>query len=95
MTNGYLYLLDQAINAPRSMYEIIENLGEDYSIFREMILSRNVLTFDRDASKVVGVDNTGNTVYDSVFTVRAPYFEKVKFGHHVRKSQCYHANTVQ
>lgn len=79
LTNGYLYLLDQAINAPRSMYEIIENLGEDYSIFREMILSRNVLTFDRDASKVVGVDNTGNTVYDSVFTVRAPYFEKVKF----------------
>ena len=53
LTNGYLYLLDQAINAPRSMYEIIENLGEDYSIFREMILSRNVLTFDRDASKVV------------------------------------------
>ena len=32
LTNGYLYLLDQAINAPRSMYEIIENLGDDYSI---------------------------------------------------------------
>ncbi|MEY8685167.1 hypothetical protein AB9N12_03160 [Bacteroides sp. AN502(2024)] len=79
LTNGYLYLLDQAINAPKSMYEIIENLGDNYSIFREMILSRNVSVFDKEASKVVGVDNTGNTVYDSIFTVRAPYFEKVKF----------------
>ncbi len=79
LTNGYLYLLDQAIHAPRSMYELIENLGADYSIFRDMILSRNVSVFDKEASKVVGVDHTGNTVYDSVFTVKAPYFEKVKF----------------
>lgn len=79
LTNGYLYILDQAIEAPRSMYEIIENLGDNYSIFREMILSRNELSFDKEASKVVGVDNTGNTVYDSVFTVKAPYFEKQGF----------------
>lgn len=79
LTNGYLYILDQAINAPRSMYEIIESLDDNYSIFREMILSRNVLTFDREASRVTGVDNTGNTVYDSVFTVRAPYFEDEGF----------------
>lgn len=79
LTNGYLYLLDQAINAPKSMYEIIENLGDDYSIFRKMIMSRNVLTFDKEASKIVGVDNTGNTLYDSVFTVRAPYFENEGF----------------
>lgn len=79
LTNGYLYVLDQAVNSPRSMYEIIENLGEDYSIFREMILSRNQLTFDKEASEIIGVDNTGNTIYDSVFTVKAPYFEKQGF----------------
>lgn len=33
LTNGYLYLLDQAVESPRSLYEIIENLGDDYSIF--------------------------------------------------------------
>lgn len=79
LTNGYLYILDQAVNSPRSMYEIIENLGDDYSIFREMILSRNELTFDKEASTIIGVDNTGNTVYDSIFTVKAPYFEKKGF----------------
>lgn len=79
LTNGYLYILDQAVNSPRSMYEIIENLGDDYSIFREMIMSRNQLTFDKEASDIIGVDNTGNTVYDSIFTVKAPYFEKKGF----------------
>ena len=79
LTNGYLYVLDQAIVSPRSMYEIIQGLGDDYSIFRQMILSRNQLTFDKNASEIIGVDNTGNTVYDSVFIVKAPYFEKQGF----------------
>ena len=47
LTNGYLYLLDQAVESPRSLYEIIENLGDDYSIFRNMVRSRYVLTFDK------------------------------------------------
>lgn len=79
LNNGYLYVVDQEVNSPRSMYEIIENLGDDYSMFRDMILSRNELTFDKEASEIVGVDNTGNTVYDSVFTVKAPYFEAKGF----------------
>ena len=66
LTNGYLYLLDQAVESPRSLYEI-------------MVRSRYVLTFDKNASTVIGVDKTGNTVYDSVFTVKAPYFENRKF----------------
>lgn len=79
LTNGYLYVLDQAVESPRSMYEFIENLGDNYSIFREMVRSRYVLTFDRNSSTIIGVDNTGNTVYDSVFSVKAPYFEDKGF----------------
>lgn len=79
LTNGYLYILNQTIDAPRSMYEMIQDLGDDYSIFREMIMSRKKLTFDKEASSITGVDNTGNTVYDSVFTVKFPYFENKKF----------------
>lgn len=75
LDNGYLYIVDQMIEAPRSLYEIIENLGEDYSIFKEMVTSRYQLTFDKVNSSIIGVDGTGNTVYDSIFTVKAPYFE--------------------
>lgn len=31
-------------------------------------------TFDRNNSLSIGVDESGNTVYDSVFTVKNPYF---------------------
>ncbi len=77
--DAYIYELDAYIDAPRSMYEIIEGLGDDYSIFRDMVLSRNQREFDRDASTPIGVDNTGSTVYDSVFIITNPYFSAQGF----------------
>lgn len=78
-TNGYIYILKNDVSSPRSLYETIENLGDDYSIFKNMILSKSQKVFDKEKSTPIGVDNTGNTVYDSVFTVRNPYFEAAKF----------------
>ncbi len=60
-----------------------------------MILSRNQLTFDKNASEIIGVDNTGNTVYDSVFTVKAPYFENKGFDIMSGKRDCNHADSFQ
>lgn len=77
--DAYIYELDAYIDAPKSMYEIIEGLGNDYSIFRDMVLSRNEREFDRDASIPIGVDNTGSTVYDSVFIITNPYFSAQGF----------------
>ncbi|MDR0989421.1 MAG: fasciclin domain-containing protein [Prevotellaceae bacterium] len=73
-TNGYVYILDNYISAPQSMFEIISGLDENYSLFRDMVMSRNVKAFDKNASTPIGVDNTGATVYDSVFVVTNPYF---------------------
>lgn len=75
LNNGYLYIIDQAINAPRPLSEVIENLGENYSIFRELVLSKCERIFEKDKSPTIDIDQTGNTVYDSVFSIRAPYFE--------------------
>jgi hypothetical protein len=77
--DAYIYELDTYIDAPKSMYEIIEDLGDDYSIFRDMILSRNQREFNKDASIPIGVDNTGSTVYDSVFIITNPYFSAQNF----------------
>lgn len=77
--DAYIYELDAYIEAPKSMYEIIEGLGDDYSLFRDMVLSRNQREFDRDASIPIGVDNTGSTVYDSVFIITNPYFSAQGF----------------
>lgn len=73
--NGYIYELDQMINTPKTMLETLEGLGDEYSIFKEMVLSRNIKMFDKANSTPLGPDASGNTVYDSVFTVRNPYFE--------------------
>lgn len=79
LNNGYVYILNEAVNAPRSMYETIQNLGEDYSIFKEWVLKRNQKTFVEAESTPVGFDNQGRTVYDSVFVERATYFEQDGF----------------
>ncbi len=77
--DAYIYELDEIVDSPKSMYEIIENLGDDYSIFRDMIMSKNKKSFDKNASYPIGVDNTGSTVYDSVFVITNPYFLAKKF----------------
>lgn len=79
VNNGYIYEVEDYVETPKSLYELIAGLGDDYSIFRESILSRNQLTFDKEASKIIGVDKTGSSVYDSVFAVTNPYFEAKEF----------------
>ena len=79
VNNGYVYEIEDYVETPKSLYELIEGLGDDYSIFREMIMERNQLTFDKEASKIIGVDETGSNVYDSIFTVTNPYFEAEGF----------------
>lgn len=74
LKDGYVYELESYVNSPQSMYEFIESLGDDYSTFRELILSKNEKVFDKNASIPIGVDNTGSTVYDSVFVVSNSYF---------------------
>jgi len=78
-TDGYIYVLHGMINTPKSLYEVISALGSDYSIFKEMVMSENVLTFDKDNSKAVGIDSTGNTLYDSIFTITNPFFDDKDF----------------
>ena len=75
LNNGYLYVIDQAISAPRPLNEIIESLGDDYSIFRDMVLSKCQRIFEKDKSPAIDIDQTGNTDYESVFSIKASYFE--------------------
>lgn len=79
VNNGYVYEIEDYVETPKSLYELIEGLGDDYSIFREMIMERNQLTFDKEASKIIGVDETGSNVYDSIFIVTNPYVEAQGF----------------
>ena len=59
--------------------EYLETLpDENYSIFKQMVLARTEKKFDKGSSTPIGIDQTGNTVYDSVFTVQSQYFKDKK-----------------
>lgn len=75
--NGVVHEIDQVLTPDLSIYEYLEQLGADYSVIRDTILAMNDTIFDPENSIPVGVDPTGNTVYDSVFVISNPIFDKV------------------
>src|SRR5690606_32346402 len=74
--NGVVHEIDQLLTADLSIYEYVEAVGSDYSIIRDTILAMNGTIFDLENSIPIGVDPTGNTLYDSVYVITNPIFEK-------------------
>ena len=69
--NGYVYYVDALISVEPSVYEYIQSLGDDYSMFKALIAEFEESYFDASASTPAGVDAMGNTYYsDSVIAVR-------------------------
>ncbi|MBP5680457.1 MAG: hypothetical protein J6X31_05375 [Bacteroidales bacterium] len=78
--DGYIYVIDQMIYTPTSLEDYINALDETkYGRFKQMVLSSGGREFDRANSKVIGVDNNGNTLYDSVFIRTNAFFDQKGF----------------
>ena len=78
-TTGYIYVISDMIQTPTSLYDFIEALPDEYSIFRDMVKSSGGKEFDRANSKAIGINEQGNTVYDSVFIYTNTFFDAVNF----------------
>lgn len=74
--NGYVYYVDQPIPVRQSVYEYLKSLGSDYSEFKALVEKYEQRWFDREHSSVVGVDNAGMTVYDSIWTTRSELMDR-------------------
>jgi hypothetical protein len=69
--NGYIYYVDGQIPIRQSVYEMLKNLGSDYSEFVALIEKYEESYFDKENSTPSGVDGMGNTIYsDSIISVR-------------------------
>lgn len=77
--SGYIYIISDMIQTPTSLRDFIEALPDEYSIFRDMVQSSGGREFDRANSKAIGVNEQGNTVYDSVFIYTNTFFDAVSF----------------
>lgn len=77
--DGYIYVISDPIQTPTSLQDFINNLSDDYSIFKDMVLSSGGKSFDRANSKVVGVDAQGNSIYDTVWIYTNEFFDAKDF----------------
>lgn len=78
-TDGYIYVISNMINTPTSLYDYINNLDDNYSILKNMVLESGSKEFDKANSKAIGINEQGNTVYDSVFIYKSNFFSSKNF----------------
>ena len=78
-SDGYIYVISDMISTPTSLQDYINGLGDDYSIFKEMVLSSGGKEFDKDNSKIIGIDSNGNTLYDSAWIYTNEFFDAKNF----------------
>lgn len=78
-SNGYVYVISDMIATPTSLSDFIDGLGDDYSIFKNLVLASRAKTFDKSNSKAIGVNSEGNTIYDSVFIYKNSFFDSKGF----------------
>lgn len=74
--NGVVHEIDQLLKPDVSIYDYLEDLGDSHSIIRDTILAMNDTIFDPINSIPVGVDRQGNTLYDSVYVISNPIFQR-------------------
>ncbi len=67
--NGVVHSISGTLIVMDNIYEFIEQMGDEYSMFRDSILTQNDTVFRADLSFPIGVTETGNTVYDSIFVI--------------------------
>jgi len=77
--DGYIYVLSDMISTPTSLQDYINGLSDDYSIFKQMVLSSGGKEFDKANSKIIGIDSNGNTLYDTVWIYTNSFFDSKNF----------------
>lgn len=79
LKNGCVHIISKMLTPRLNMYDYLKGLGSDYSIIRDSIFKYDKKVFDKANSTPIGVDKTGNTIYDSIFYVYNPIFDKALF----------------
>lgn len=70
--NGVIHEIGGTIIPRKNAFEQVEELGDEYSMYRDTLLNSCERIFRPDLSFPIGVDEVGNTIYDSVFVVTSP-----------------------
>lgn len=78
-TNGVFHEISGILKPIRNVMEYLLEAGDDYSIFRDSLLAYNDTVFRPDLSYAIGVDDVGQTIYDSVFDIKNKLLNTIDF----------------
>ncbi len=68
--NGVVHRTSEWLVPRKNLYQYVDELGDEYSRFRDTLFAHNVRVFDPVNSPILGVDEEGQIVYDSVWLVK-------------------------
>jgi uncharacterized surface protein with fasciclin (FAS1) repeats len=71
--NGIIHEVDKVLIPRLNIYEFIASLGDDYSLTKKYLSSMDQVYLDLEKSTRIGVNDQGNTIYDTVWA-RKNYF---------------------
>lgn len=74
--NGVIHGIREWLLPRKNIYEWLEILPDEYSMFRDTLLARNARVFDKSQSVPVSVNEMGQTVYDTVWKMDNPILAK-------------------
>jgi uncharacterized surface protein with fasciclin (FAS1) repeats len=75
--NGVIHEIDKLLIPKDNMYEYILRLGDEYSLMKKYIHSMDKTAMDYEHSTRIGVDENGNTVYDTVWISSNTYLDHI------------------
>lgn len=70
LANGLIHKTEGWLMPQKNLYQWIESLSDDFSMFRDTLRAHDVRIFDKENSSISGVDETGKIVYDSLWIVK-------------------------
>lgn len=79
-SNGYVYVLDGLLPVRQSVYEYLNGLGDDYSMFKDLVGKYEQRVFDREHSAAIGINQAGEVVYDTVWVTRNSLMDRYTDG---------------
>lgn len=68
--NGVVHRASEWLTPRKNLYQWLEEVGDEYSRFRDTLLAHNTRVFDKANSPITGVDENGQIIYDSVWIVK-------------------------
>jgi hypothetical protein len=75
--NGVIHETDHLLIPKKNIYEYIYSLGSEYSLTQEYLSNMDITYIDLEHSSRIGVDDEGNTIYDTVWAKTNNFLDNV------------------